>query len=90
MARAFGVEVEEISPSDVKDRYPHVNVNDVCGAIYLPKDGQGDPTNITLAMAKGARQMGAKIFEGVKVNAINKIDGIFIKLKRVRIKRICQ
>jgi glycine cleavage system T protein len=75
MARAFGVEVEEISPSEVKDRYPHLNVDDVCGAIYLPKDGQGDPTNITLAMAKGARQMGAKVFEGVKVNSINKING---------------
>jgi 4-methylaminobutanoate oxidase (formaldehyde-forming) len=39
MARAFGVEVEEISPSEVKNRYPHLNTDDVVGAIYLPKDG---------------------------------------------------
>ena len=75
MARAFGVDVEEISPSEVKNRYPHLNVEGVCGAVFLPKDGQGDPTNITLAMAKGARQMGAQIFEGAKVNDINVDDG---------------
>ena len=75
MARAFGVEIEEISPTEVKERYPHVNIDDVCGAVFLPKDGQGDPTNITLALAKGARQMGAKIFEGVKVNSIHKNNG---------------
>ncbi len=67
MARGFGVEVEEISPEEVTNRYPHVNVNDVKGAIYLPQDGQGDPTNIALAMIKGARQMGAKVFENAKV-----------------------
>ena len=62
MARGFGVEIEEISPMEVKNRYPHVNIDDVCGAVYLPKDGQGDPTNITLALAKGARQMGGADF----------------------------
>ena len=75
MARAFGVEIEEISPGEVKNRYPHLNTDDVCGAVYLPKDGQGDPTNITMALAKGARNMGAQIFEGVKVSSINQNDG---------------
>ncbi|MHA1127839.1 MAG: GcvT family protein, partial [Alphaproteobacteria bacterium] len=75
MARAFGVEVEEISPSEIKNRYPHVNTSDVLGGIYLPKDGQGDPANVTLAMAKGARQMGVKIFENVKVADIKTKDG---------------
>jgi len=75
MARAFDVEVEEISPGEVKNRYPHLNVDDVCGAIFLPKDGQGDPTNITLALAKGARMAGVKIVEGAKVTSIQKKDG---------------
>ncbi|MCF6305403.1 MAG: FAD-dependent oxidoreductase [Rhodobacteraceae bacterium] len=70
MARAFGVEVEEISPSEAKNRYPHLNISDVKAAIYLPKDGQGDPANITHAMAKGARQNGVQIFENVKVTNI--------------------
>ena len=75
MARAFGVEVEEISADDVKERYPYLNVEDVTGAVYLPKDGQGDPGNIALALAKGARLNGAKIIEGVRVTDIQQVGG---------------
>ncbi|MCP4818953.1 MAG: FAD-dependent oxidoreductase [Shimia sp.] len=74
MARAFGVEVEEISPAEVKARYEHLNIEDVTAGVYLPLDGQGDPANIALALAKGARQMGATVKERVKVNNIAK-DG---------------
>ncbi len=69
MAQAFGVEIGEISPSEVKSRYPHLNIDGVVGAVALPKDGQGDPGNIALALAKGAKQRGATIHEGVKVTA---------------------
>ena len=74
MARAFGVEVEEISPSELKTRYPHLNTEDVKAAVYLDKDGQGDPANIALAMARGARQRGAQIIERTKVTGFVK-DG---------------
>ena len=66
MARAFGVDVEEIDPSEIKARYPQLNTEGVMGGVYLDKDGQGDPGNIALALAKGARQRGAQIFERVK------------------------
>lgn len=72
MARAFGVEVEEISPAEVKTRYEHLNIDGVTAGVYLPKDGQGDPGNIALALAKGARQNGAIVAEQVAVTAINK------------------
>ena len=72
MARAFGVEVEEISPAEVKARYEHLNVEDVTGGVYLPLDGQGDPGNIALSMARGARNMGATVKERVKVTSISK------------------
>ena len=72
MARAFGVDVEEISTGDVKERYPHLNTDGITGAVYLDKDGQGDPANIALALAKGARQNGAKIFERTRVTALAK------------------
>ncbi|MGB3901009.1 MAG: FAD-dependent oxidoreductase [Mesorhizobium sp.] len=75
MARAYGVDVEEISPSEAKNRYTHLEVSDVKGAVFIPKDGQGDPANITLALAKGARQLGAKIFEQAKVAAIHQREG---------------
>ncbi|WP_299423660.1 FAD-dependent oxidoreductase [uncultured Shimia sp.] len=72
MARAFGVEVEEVSPTEVKARYEHLNIDDVTAGVYLPLDGQGDPANIALALAKGARQMGATVKERVKVTSISK------------------
>lgn len=74
MARAFGVEVEEISLSEVNLRYPHVSTDGATAAVYLPLDGQGDPTNIALALAKGARLKGAKVLERVKVTGIDVKD----------------
>lgn len=75
MARAFGVAVEEISAAEAGRRYPHLNVADAVGAVYLPEDGQGDPTNIAQALAKGARQLGATVLEGFKVGAVRVRDG---------------
>ncbi|MEN8896306.1 MAG: FAD-dependent oxidoreductase [Yoonia sp.] len=71
MARAFGVEVEEISPTEVKERYEHLNIDGVTAGVYLPLDGQGDPANIALALAKGARQNGAQVIERTAVTKIN-------------------
>ena len=73
VARIFDVAVNEISPSEVKAMYPHLNVSDVVGAVHLPLDGQCDPGNIALALAKGARMRGAKIFEGVKVTGVTEV-----------------
>ncbi|PRX32660.1 4-methylaminobutanoate oxidase (formaldehyde-forming) [Meinhardsimonia xiamenensis] len=70
MARAFGVEVHEISPSEAKEMYPHLNVEDVVAAVHLPKDGQADPANIAMATAKGARMNGATVVEGAKVTRV--------------------
>ena len=80
MARAFGVDVEEISPREIQERYPHINLERVVGGVFLGKDGQGDPANIALALAKGARQLGAKIHERVTVKKVfknqNKVTGL--------------
>ena len=72
MARAFGVEIEEIGPEEIKRRYEPLNVEGVTGGVYLPKDGQGDPANIALALAKGARMRGAVVQERVKVTGITR------------------
>ncbi|PZV35152.1 GcvT family protein [Mesorhizobium kowhaii] len=71
LARAFDVDVREISPNEVKEMYPHLNVSDVVGAVHLPLDGQCDPANIAMALAKGARQRGATIVENVKVTKVH-------------------
>ncbi|MEO1562117.1 MAG: FAD-dependent oxidoreductase [Pseudomonadota bacterium] len=72
MARAFGVEVEEISPKEVKESYEHLNIEDVTAGVWLPLDGQGDPANIAHALAKGARQNGATVKERTKVTGVTK------------------
>ncbi|EBA04364.1 FAD dependent oxidoreductase/aminomethyl transferase [Rhodobacterales bacterium HTCC2150] len=70
MARSFGVEVEEISPAEVKAKYEHLNIDGVKAGVWLPKDGQGDPANIALALAKGARQGGAIVKERTLVTGV--------------------
>ena len=70
MARSFGVEVEAISPTEVLEKYPHLNIGDVTQGVYLPLDGQGDPANIALALAKGARQRGAQVLERTKATGV--------------------
>nr|WP_298103163.1 FAD-dependent oxidoreductase [uncultured Shinella sp.] len=75
LARAFDVDVREISVDEVKAMYPHLNTADVKAAVHLPLDGQCDPANIAMALAKGARQNGATVIEGVKVTSVVTKDG---------------
>ncbi|ANM12236.1 MULTISPECIES: GcvT family protein [unclassified Rhizobium] len=75
LARAFKIDVREISPEEAKALYPHLNIGDIKAAVHLPLDGQCDPTNIAMALAKGARQHGANIIEGVKVIEVLARDG---------------
>ncbi|GAB5461926.1 GcvT family protein [Hoeflea alexandrii] len=75
LARAFDIDVQEISPDEVLKMYPHLNISDVTAAVHLPLDGQCDPANIAMALAKGARQNGARIIEGVKVTSVNSANG---------------
>ena len=72
MARAFGVEVEEISPQEVKEKYSYLNIDQVKAGVWLPLDGQGDPANIALALAKGARQNGGTIIQNTNVTGFKK------------------
>ena len=75
MAKCFGLEVEVISPSEALEMYPLLNIDDLVGAVFLPKDGQTNPIDVTQAMAKGAKMRGAKILENVRVSGIQIKDG---------------
>lgn len=75
LARAFGVEVNELSPSEVKALYPHLNIDGVTAGVHLPLDGQADPGNIALALAKGVRNHGAQVIEQAKVMGVTKANG---------------
>jgi len=70
MAHCFDVEAHEISPAEVQKMWPLAEVGDLRAAFYFPNDGRVNPTDVTQALAKGARQGGAQIFENTPVTAI--------------------
>jgi glycine cleavage system aminomethyltransferase T/glycine/D-amino acid oxidase-like deaminating enzyme len=65
--RLCGVDVHEISPAQVKDLFPLARTDDLLAGFYVKEDGRADPVDVTMALAKGARQQGATILEGVSV-----------------------
>ena len=67
-AHSFGLEMELLTPKEAQELWPLMNVDDVVGAAFLPTDGQANPSDITQALAKGARNAGASIFEDIAVN----------------------
>jgi dimethylglycine dehydrogenase len=56
-----GMALEILTPEQVKERYPFIETHDIKGALYDPNDGDIDPAQLTQALAKGARDMGAQI-----------------------------
>ena len=74
-AEAFDLECELISPEEARERYPVMQVDDLQGAIWLPGDGKANPTDLTHALARGARDKGARIFERTRVTGITTRDG---------------
>ena len=60
-AETVGVPFEWITPAQMKDRWPLLRTDDLEGAIYHPTDGYINPADVTMAMAKGARQRGVTI-----------------------------
>jgi dimethylglycine dehydrogenase len=60
-AETCGVPFEWMTPAEIKERWPLVNTSDLEGAIYHPTDGYINPADVTMAMAKGARQRGVSI-----------------------------
>lgn len=61
MGRYQGMDIEMCSVDDLKARYPFLETHDLDGGLYDPYDGDIDPAQLTQALAKGARDLGAKI-----------------------------
>ena len=70
MASCFGLEAEVISPAEAGELHPLIEIDDLVGAVFLPNDGQTNPIDTTQALARGARDHGAKIFEQTRVTGI--------------------
>lgn len=61
MGRYQGIGMEIWTPEQAKERYPFLEIHDLKGVLWDPSDGDIDPAQVTQALAKGARDMGAKI-----------------------------
>ena len=66
-AHSFGLEMHLLTPQEAQDLWPLMAIDDLVGAAFLPTDGQANPTDITMSLAKGARMAGVKIFEDTPV-----------------------
>ena len=75
-AHSFGLDMQLLTPKEALELWPIMTIDDLVGAAYLPTDGQASPSDITQALAKGARMAGAKLFEDTKVLRVQIDDGI--------------
>lgn len=74
-AAAFDLECDLLSPEEALAHYPVMRIDDLVGAIWLPADGKANPTDLTVALAKGARLRGARILEHIRVIDVLTADG---------------
>lgn len=74
-ARAQGVEIEVLSPAEAGALWPVMATEDLVGAVWLPGDGKANPTDLTQSLARGARNGGARIIEGVRVTGVTTAKG---------------
>ena len=74
-ARSFGLPVELLTPKEAQALWPLIDASDLVGAAFLPTDGQANPSDVTMALAKGARMSGVRIVENSPVLGINTRDG---------------
>ena len=70
MGKNFGLSIDLLSAAEIHERWPLLEVGDLVGGVFLPKDGQTNPVDTTLALIKGARQRGARVFENTSVSRI--------------------
>ncbi len=83
-AKTFGLPLELISPDEAQEMFPLMSAEGVLGAAWLPTDGYLDPSQLTFALADGARRGGAQIFTGTRVTGIESDRG---RVRRVRTER---
>ena len=74
MGRYQGIDMKMLSPAEAKEMYPFLETHDLEGVLYDPTDGDIDPAQVTQALAKGARDMGAKILRFCPATGVTQQD----------------
>ena len=73
-----GMEIDILSPDEIKAKYPFIETHDLKGALYDPADGDIDPAQLTQALAKGARDLGATILRFTPATGVSRENGEWI------------
>lgn len=93
MANAFGVDCQLIDTAFVQREWPDINTNELLGGVYLNGDGQTNPVDTTMALARGARSGGALILENTAVERLitdsTQVTGVITEAgKTVKAKKV--
>lgn len=75
LGRAFGLEAELVDAAYARELWPLIEVDDVIGAVWSPADGRVNPSDVALALSKGARARGVQVFEDTRVTGLQKKGG---------------
>ena len=78
MGRYQGMPIEILNPTETQERYPFLETHDLAGSLYDPHDGDIDPAQLTQALAKGARDMGAQILRFTPATGVSRENGEWI------------
>ena len=73
--RMCGLDVHEISPSEITERFPIADTTDLLAGFYVADDGRVNPVDVTMSLAKGARMRGVRILEGTPATGVRVRDG---------------
>ena len=73
--RYCGIDVHEIGPREVAGLFPLARTDDLLAGFYVEGDGRVNPVDVTMSLARGARQQGAAIIQGVTVTGVNTRNG---------------
>ena len=73
-----GMNLEILSPNEITAKYPFLETHDLAGALFDPADGDIDPAQLTQALAKGARDMGARILRHTPASGVSRENGEWI------------
>ena len=78
MGKSQGMDLDILAVDEIKNRYPFIETHDLHGALYDPNDGDIDPAQLTQALAKGARDLGAKILRFTPATGVSRNGGDWI------------
>ncbi|MFC7489507.1 MULTISPECIES: GcvT family protein [unclassified Knoellia] len=83
--RRLGLEVDEIGPREMADLFPLADMDGLTAGFHVPGDGRVNPVDLTMSLARGAKNLGVRIVEGVTAgDVITRVDGALPRITGLR------